>query len=94
MWNDFFTRRFRDGARPVAAPDDDNVIVAACESTPFSIRTDVKRRDEFWLKTQPYSLEDMLANGGGRGVRRQQTARILLAQLDHKRAPARQPHPG
>ena len=35
---------------------------AACESTPFSIRSDVKRRDEFWLKTQPYSLEDMLAN--------------------------------
>ena len=61
-WNDFFTRRFRDGARPVAAPNDDNVIVAACESTPFSIRTDVKRRDEFWLKTQPYSLQDMLAN--------------------------------
>jgi len=61
-WNDFFTRRFRDGARPVAAPDDDDVIVAACESTPFSIRTNVKRRDEFWLKTQPYSLEDMLAN--------------------------------
>ena len=61
-WNDFFTRRFRDGARPVAAPDDDNVIVAACESTPFHIRTDVKRRDEFWLKTQPYSLEDMLGN--------------------------------
>jgi phosphatidylserine decarboxylase len=61
-WNDFFTRRFREGARPVAAPEDDDVIVAACESTPFSIRTDVKRRDEFWLKTQPYSLEDMLAN--------------------------------
>jgi phosphatidylserine decarboxylase len=61
-WNDFFTRQFRDGARPVSAPEDDDVIVAACESTPFSIRTDVKRRDEFWLKTQPYSLEDMLAN--------------------------------
>jgi len=55
-WNDFFTRRFRDGARPVAAPDDDNVIVAACESTPFSIRAGVKRRDEFWLKTQPTRL--------------------------------------
>src|SRR5665648_680003 len=25
-WNDFFTRRFRDGVRPVAASDDDNVI--------------------------------------------------------------------
>ena len=56
-WNDFFTRRLREGARPIASPSDDDIIVAACESTPFSIRTDVKRRDQFWLKTQPYSLE-------------------------------------
>ena len=61
-WNDFFTRRFREGERPIAAPEDHDVIAAACESTPFSIRSDVKCRDEFWLKTQPYSLEDMLAN--------------------------------
>jgi phosphatidylserine decarboxylase len=61
-WNDFFTRRFRDGVRPVEAPEDDNVVVAACEATSFSIRTDVKRRDKFWQKSQPYSLEDMLAN--------------------------------
>jgi phosphatidylserine decarboxylase len=61
-WNDFFTRRFRDGERPVASPDDDKVIVSACESTPYGISTDVKRRDRFWIKSQPYSLEDMLAN--------------------------------
>jgi phosphatidylserine decarboxylase len=60
-WNDFFTRRFREEARPVAAPEDDKVIVSACESTPFGLRTDVARRDRFWLKSQPYSLEDMLA---------------------------------
>ncbi|HEY2241019.1 MAG TPA: phosphatidylserine decarboxylase family protein [Streptosporangiaceae bacterium] len=60
-WNDFFTRRFKDGERPVAAPDDDQVIVSACESTPYGISTDVKRQDRFWIKSQPYSLEDMLA---------------------------------
>ena len=59
-WNDFFTRRFRDGERPVAAPEDDAVVVSACESTPFALRTGVKRRDRFWLKGQPYSLEEML----------------------------------
>jgi phosphatidylserine decarboxylase len=26
-WNDFFTRRFKDGERPVASPGDDKVIV-------------------------------------------------------------------
>lgn len=61
-WNDFFTRRFHEDARPVADPEDDSVIVSACESTPYSIKTGVQRRDRFWLKSQPYSLEDMLAN--------------------------------
>ena len=61
-WNDFFTRRFKDGARPVASPDDDKVIVSACESKPYGISTDVQRQDRFWIKSQPYSLEDMLAN--------------------------------
>jgi phosphatidylserine decarboxylase len=61
-WNEFFTRRFKDGERPVASPDDDKVIVSACESTPYGISTDVQRKDRFWIKSQPYSLEDMLAN--------------------------------
>jgi phosphatidylserine decarboxylase len=61
-WNDYFTRRFKQGERPVASPDDDKVIVSACESTPYGISTDVKRQDRFWIKSQPYSLADMLAN--------------------------------
>jgi phosphatidylserine decarboxylase len=61
-WNDFFTRRFKGGARPVASPDDDKVIVSACESTPYGISMDVQRQDRFWIKSQPYSLADMLAN--------------------------------
>lgn len=60
-WNDFFTRRFRDGQRPVAAPSDDTVIANACESTPYGIATDVQLQDRFWIKSQPYSLHDMLA---------------------------------
>jgi phosphatidylserine decarboxylase len=59
-WNDFFTRRFRDGQRPVAAPEDDRVIVSACESTPFALRSGVRLRDRFWLKGQPYSVHEML----------------------------------
>jgi phosphatidylserine decarboxylase len=60
-WNDFFTRRFRPGARSVAGPDDDKVIVSPCEARPYRIATDVKRQDDFWIKGQPYSLTDMLA---------------------------------
>jgi len=61
-WNDFFTRRFKDGARPIAEPDNDKVIVSACEATPYRISARVKKQDTFWLKSQPYSLRDMLAN--------------------------------
>jgi phosphatidylserine decarboxylase len=60
-WNDFFTRRLADGARPVASPDDDSVIVSACESTPYVLAADVQLEEPFWIKSQPYSLRDMLA---------------------------------
>src|SRR5208283_616609 len=59
-WNNFFIRQLKPGARPVAEPDNNRVIVSACESAPFAISTDVKERDKFWLKSQPYSLRHML----------------------------------
>jgi phosphatidylserine decarboxylase len=59
-WNDFFIRQFKPGLRPIAHPDDPKVIVSACESTPFAIATNVKAQDTFWLKSQPYSLIQML----------------------------------
>jgi phosphatidylserine decarboxylase len=61
-WDDFFTRRFREGARPVDAPEDDSVITNACESTPYKIDYNVKERDTFWIKGEPYSLRHMLNN--------------------------------
>jgi phosphatidylserine decarboxylase len=66
-WNDFFTRRLAEGARPVASPDDDSVIVSACESTPYGLATDVQLQDRFWIKSQPYSLQDMLAGDESAG---------------------------
>jgi len=61
-WDDFFVREFRPGVRPIASPDDGNVIVNACESAPYKVAHHVKRHDRFWIKAQPYSLEHMLAN--------------------------------
>jgi phosphatidylserine decarboxylase len=60
-WNDFFIRKFKPGRRLVASADDSTVIVNACESAPFSIQRRVKERDRFWIKRQPYSLQEMLA---------------------------------
>jgi phosphatidylserine decarboxylase len=61
-WDDFFTRRFRPGVRPVASPDDPDVIVNACESAPYRLRSGVRRHDHFWVKGQPYSVAHMLAD--------------------------------
>lgn len=60
-WDDFFTRQYREGRRPVDCPDDDSVIVNACESAPYKIATDVQLKDSFWIKEQQYSLSHMLA---------------------------------
>ncbi|KAF2107311.1 Phophatidylserine decarboxylase-domain-containing protein [Lophiotrema nucula] len=59
-WDDFFTRHFKEGIRPVASPDNDDVIANACESTTYNYTYDVKFRDQFWVKGQPYSVFDML----------------------------------
>lgn len=59
-WDDFFTRTFRAGVRPISGVGDDNIIVNACESAPLDVSRDVKLSDTFWLKGQPYSLINML----------------------------------
>ncbi len=61
-WDDFFTRQFRPGQRPITAIGDDSVIVNACESAPFKLAHGVKRIDNFWIKGQPYSLRHMFAD--------------------------------
>ncbi|KAJ8502729.1 hypothetical protein ONZ45_g11488 [Pleurotus djamor] len=63
-WDDFFTRRFRDDTpqppRPVHWRHDNTRVNAACESTVYRISRNVNRRDNFWIKGQPYSLQLML----------------------------------
>jgi phosphatidylserine decarboxylase len=61
-WDDFFTRQLKPGVRPIASPDDDSIIVNACESAPYNLSYNVKRVDIFWIKGRPYSLQHMLAN--------------------------------
>lgn len=58
-WNDFFTRRLKPGARPVHDADDPRAIVNACEAAPYAIEHGVQVHDDFWIKSQPYSLQDI-----------------------------------
>lgn len=59
-WDDFFTRLFCQNVRPVTEPNDDSIITNACESAPLQVATNVSLSDQFWLKGQPYSLENMM----------------------------------
>lgn len=61
-WDDFFTRQFLDGVRPVSFPGNDDIVNSACESTVYRIAFDAQETDSFWLKGQPYSLIHMLNN--------------------------------
>jgi phosphatidylserine decarboxylase len=59
-WDHFFTRVFKPGVRPVAAPGDNAVLTNACESAPYRLAHDVRKTAPFWIKGQPYSLGRML----------------------------------
>ncbi|KAL8675502.1 MAG: hypothetical protein Q9168_000014 [Polycauliona sp. 1 TL-2023] len=61
-WDDFFTRRLRNGARPVDSPKDSSVIANPCESSPYRLAFRVPAQAQFWMKEQSYSLLDMLAD--------------------------------
>lgn len=61
-WNDFFTRKLIKGARPIQDPENNKIIVSACDSTVYKISHNVEKYSQFWIKSQPYSLNDMLAN--------------------------------
>ena len=58
-WDDFFTRTFREGARPIEDRDDPFVINNVCESFPYALRENVQLIDEFWIKDHNYSLQHL-----------------------------------
>ncbi|KAI9712998.1 MAG: hypothetical protein M1828_001472 [Chrysothrix sp. TS-e1954] len=70
-WDEFFLREFQDDVRPIVVPDDKpctipgvtdptSVLTVACESCPYRLQKEVQLYDAFWLKSQRYSLADML----------------------------------
>ena len=61
-WEDFFLRRFKniDQIRKVAFKEDPHWLVNAAESKPFALQHNVKKFDTFWLKSQSYSVSEML----------------------------------
>lgn len=78
-WDDFFTREWRDGLRPVADPLDDNVLTNACESSPVALVHDAKLHQDFWIKGQPHSLAEIL--GGPENAKKFENGTLYQAYL-------------
>ena len=58
-WNEFFTRKFRSGSRPIAGERDETILVAPCEAKVHRIAHDLPLEERFWIKQLPYSLRDV-----------------------------------
>lgn len=59
-FNAFFHREIRPACRPIAKPDDPCVVVSPNDGTVYRVARDVALTTTFWIKSQPYSLHDML----------------------------------
>jgi phosphatidylserine decarboxylase len=60
-FNAFFHRQIKPECRPVDAPGDARVVVSPNDGTFYKVQRNVRRNDQFWIKSQPYSLEHILA---------------------------------
>ncbi|HYP50303.1 MAG TPA: phosphatidylserine decarboxylase family protein [Pyrinomonadaceae bacterium] len=61
-FNDYFHRQIKPENRPIAEPDNPKVVVSANDGKVYNIASNVQPTDKFWLKAQPYSLVNMLAD--------------------------------
>ncbi len=61
-FNDYFHRQIKPDHRPIDGPNDPKIIVSANDGSLYKIERNVKKSDTFWIKSQPYSLSDMLDN--------------------------------
>jgi phosphatidylserine decarboxylase len=59
-WDHFFTREVEPHRRPIHEKENKSLIHSACESTVYRKAHKVKEHDQFWLKSQKYSIYDML----------------------------------
>jgi len=59
-YNDYFHRQIKSKVRPISDPKNRKVIVSANDGTVYAVASNVHALDKFWLKGQPYSLENVL----------------------------------
>eukprot|EP01083_Nonionella_stella_P219618 786512_1 len=58
-WNDFFARDINRKYRPIASPNNNNIITSSNDGGFIRMRQGIKLTDTFWLKDMSYSLTDI-----------------------------------
>lgn len=81
-FNAFFHRQVKPEFRPIADPANAKVIVSPNDGTLYKIGREIKSIDQFWIKSQRYSLLHMLA--GDALAERFQDGTIFQSFLDGK----------
>ena len=59
-YNAFFHRMVQKEKRPISAPDDNSVICSPNDGVAWALERYCQRDDAFWLKSQAYSLGNLL----------------------------------
>lgn len=62
-YNDFFHRMVRADKRPIDDPDSNRTINSPNDGVAWAVEHYVQRNDAFWLKSQAYSMANLLNNG-------------------------------
>eukprot|EP01084_Bolivina_argentea_P215647 366156_1 len=60
-WNDFFTRKLKN-PREISEPNNNLVVVSACDGTTWNGEYITSINDRFWIKEQPYDIKTLLNN--------------------------------
>lgn len=63
-WNSFFTRQFKTPqiSRPVAAPDDNRIVVSANDGSLLRWDENVAAKTVYWFKDMAYSLSEIISS--------------------------------
>lgn len=60
-YNAFFHRMIRPGARPISAPNNNEEICSPNDGVAWALQRFVQEEDAFWLKSQAYSMANLMA---------------------------------
>ncbi len=79
-FNDFFVRKLRAGARPIAAPEDDGVAVSPADCR-LLVFPSIQHATSIWIKGSSFTVESLLGPGMASHADRFVGGSLVIARL-------------